>query len=278
MSETMIDSGETPEQPAGSTESTDWRAHIPEDLKDEPSLADIQDIASLAKGYVHAQHMVGADKVVLPGADATDEEKAEFFGKLGRPDTAEGYEMPGENMPEGVTLDQELTATFFAEAHRIGLNKSQAAALIRWQAEVAAESATEQTQKYEQTKEDAGAALRKEYGPAFEQNIDLAQRAAMQFGGSELVQLLNATGLGNEPAIIKAFAKIGRSVSEDEIVGGGGRQGFLMSPGEAKAAIGEKKRDGQFMEAYMSRANVGHAEAVEEMTRLHGIAYPDPTE
>ena len=61
--------------------SEDWRSSIPEDLQNDPSLADIQDVAGLANGYVHAQHMIGADKVAIPSRDATPEELDNFYNK-----------------------------------------------------------------------------------------------------------------------------------------------------------------------------------------------------
>lgn len=263
--ETMIDGGQ------GASE--DWRSAIPEDLQNDPSLADIKDIAGLAKSYVHAQHMIGADKVVLPGTDASQEEKDAFFSKLGRPDTHDGYETPTENMPE-TQLDEGLLNGFYQEAHRIGLNKQQAAALVRWQAQAAHEGTEASIVEMESHLAQAQEAMRKEFGNAYEQNLDMAQQAAKQFGGEELIALLNSTGLGNEPAVIKAFANIGKAISNDEVIGGGGRQSFILSPAEAKKAIADKKRDPNFMKAYEDRSAQGHAEAVAEMGDLFKVAYP----
>ena len=120
------------ETPVEQVASEDWKTSIPEELQNDPSLADIKDVASLAKGYVHAQHLVGSDKVVIPSREANQEELDAFYNKLGRPETADGYEVPKENMPE-IATDGEMQGKFFEEAHRIGLNNQQAAALVRWQ-------------------------------------------------------------------------------------------------------------------------------------------------
>ena len=45
----------------------DWKSGIPEDLRNHPSIANMQDVGSLAKSMVHAQSMVGADKIAVPG-------------------------------------------------------------------------------------------------------------------------------------------------------------------------------------------------------------------
>ena len=257
--------------------SEDWRESIPEDLRNDPSLADVQDVASLAKGYVHAQHMIGSDKVAIPAKDAAPEVLDEFYNKLGRPETAQGYEMPTENMPD-VPIKEELTGAFFEEAHRIGLNSQQAAALVRWQAEQAQQGQETWQQDADLALDKATDTMRREYGKAYDEKLDMAKNAAQQYGGDELMALLDRTGLGNEPALIKAFANVGKAVSNDEIIGGGGRQGFMMSPAEAQQQIASIKRDPNFMKSYTDTSDSGHQGAVTEMGRLYNLAYPTTDE
>ena len=96
MSEEAVASVEAP-QPvadtggaeAGSPAVIDWKASLSEDLRNDPSLASINDVASLAKGYVHGQKMIGADKIVIPKDDASPDEMNEFYNRLGRPEKYE---------------------------------------------------------------------------------------------------------------------------------------------------------------------------------------------
>ena len=255
-------------------DSGNWMDSISEELRSDPSMANIQDLEGLAKGYVHAQRMVGSDKVVMPGKDASQEELDMFYNKLGRPETGEGYEAPTENMPE-IPYDKELEKQFFGEAHRIGLNKQQAAALLRWQAQSVEQQIQAQDAGYQSRMQDTEAQLRNEFGNAFDQNLEMAQNVAKEFGGDELMKVLNDTGMGNDPVVIKAFYNIAKVISNDEIIGGGGRQTFALSPADAKHAISEKKRDPNFMKSYTDRDAIGHAEAVAEMGRLYESAYPE---
>ena len=261
------------ETPVEQVASEDWRSAIPEDLQNEPSLADIQDVASLAKGYVHAQHMIGSDKVAIPSREASQEEMDNFYNKLGRPESVDGYEAPKENMPD-IPFDNELQTQFFEEAHRIGLNKQQAGALIRWQAEQAQSGMEANTQATQQAMQQAQDNMRQEFGKAYDEKMNLAKNAALEFGGEDLMSLLDKTGLGNEPAVIKAFANIGKAIMNDEIIGGGGRQGFMMSPAEAKSQIANMKRDPNFMASYQDQGHVAHKESVAEMAKLYELAYP----
>lgn len=61
---------------------------------------------------------------------------------------------------------------------------------------------------------------RAHYGEAWQEEVSRAVRAADVFGGPELRQLLEETGLGNHPAIVRTFAAVGKRISEDVSIGG----------------------------------------------------------
>lgn len=215
------ETSESTESTVSTTETTDWRDSLPDDLKADPSLASIKDVQGLAKGYVHAQKLVGADKVVIPGRDAPQEEIDAFYAKLGRPESADKYEWPTENLPEGVEIADADKGKIGEIAHDLGLSKTQAAKLYRAYAQQIADGQASISSTIEQQRTEAEQSLRKEWGKAFDQNIALAQSAVKEFGGDELLQALDGAGLSNHPAVVKAMAKIGRAISEDEIIGGG---------------------------------------------------------
>lgn len=50
-------------------------------------------------------------------------------------------------------------------------------------------------------------------GKQFEQNLKLAKGAVDQFGGQKLRNVLEETGIGNHPEIIRTFWKIGRALA-----------------------------------------------------------------
>ena len=56
-----------------------------EEFRGNPIFANFQDVNGLAKSYMHAQRMIGADKIAIPGKHATDEERLEVYRKLGSP-------------------------------------------------------------------------------------------------------------------------------------------------------------------------------------------------
>ncbi len=265
----------TPTDPPPAPEPGAWRADLPEDIRDDAALASINDVPALAKSLIHAQRMVGADKVVLPGKDATDEQKAEFYTALGRPEKPEGYEIPTEGMPEGLDIPPESLESYYQAAHDLGLNTQQVAGLYRWlmedvgkQGEGLATTAVEEKAAGEKV-------LREEFGDAYDQRMAVSKKAVRDFGGDELVAFLNDTGLGDSPALVKAFSKIGIAVGTDEIIGTGAATTFGMTPEEAQAKIAVKEGDAEFMKRYHDQYVTGHLQALEEMKRLYAAAHPE---
>jgi hypothetical protein len=56
-------------------------------------------------------------------------------------------------------------------------------------------------------------------GEAFNQSVTLANRAIEEFAPPELRKVLDESGLGNHPMLIKTFARIGKKMSNDSLVG-----------------------------------------------------------
>ena len=46
--------------------TTDWKASLSDEIRSDKSLENIKDIEGLAKSYVHAQKLVGSDKIPVP--------------------------------------------------------------------------------------------------------------------------------------------------------------------------------------------------------------------
>ncbi len=55
-------------------------------------------------------------------------------------------------------------------------------------------------------------------GAMFKQNIELAKRVVGRFGSDLLKTDLESTGLGNHPELVRLLVKIGKSMSEDQLI------------------------------------------------------------
>lgn len=137
------------------------------------------------------------------------------------PAAPESYDL---KMPEGVELDQAAAAEFTAIAKELKLDQAAAQKL----ADVGAKMAQRQVEAHaklveswvEQVKTD------KEIGgDRFEENLGIARKALEAFGTPALRDVLNATGIGNHPEVIRAFYKVGKAISEDRFVAGAPKGG-----------------------------------------------------
>lgn len=247
--------------PAGFQWPSNWKEALPPEIREEGALKVIHDIPNLAKSYVNAQKMVGAEKISIPSKHATEDDWKQVFQKLGVPEKVEEYKF---EVPKDAPFDEKFIKDFQAVAHKTGILPKQAEGLVKWFAEASkAEVANFEAQsKANLEKEVAG--LRQEWGAAYDAKIAKAQAAVMEFGGKELVDVLNKTGLGNSAVMIKAFAKASGLMSEDRLgkdaLGGG------HTPAEADAKI--QAIFGDRSHPYHMKDHPGHRAAVEEMSQL----------
>lgn len=123
-------------------------------------------------------------------------------------------------LPEGYQLDSAMADKFKSLARELDLTQEQAQKLVSLDAERVASQAQQVQQTsaawLDQTKGD------KEIGgDKLLENVAIAQKALNAFGTPELKALLEQTGMGNHPEIIRAFFRAGKSISEDTFVAGG---------------------------------------------------------
>jgi hypothetical protein len=240
--------------------SPSWRDNLPADLKGDPSIAKFTDINALAGSYVSLQKMIGADKIPVPGKNASDQDWQGVYRKLGLPESADKYEIKA---PEGAS--PEFLNAFKEQALKNGVLPKQAQGMLDWYNESAKKAAEIQTQSKQMEQQKGIEGLKGEWGEGWDKKVAAAQAAVEKFGGDELKAYLDKTGLGNDPAMIKLMSKIGESLAEDRIRGqGDGR--FGMTPDEASKKISAVMSD--MSHPYFNDSHPGHKGAVEEMTAL----------
>ena len=57
-------------------------------------------------------------------------------------------------------------------------------------------------------------------GTKFKESAEQAQRVVKKFGSEKLTQILNETGYGNHPELVRTFARIGRAMADDKLITG----------------------------------------------------------
>ena len=135
----------------------------------------------------------------------------------------QGYE--NLTLPQGYEAHQTAFDAFKQLAQELQLPVQTAQKLVEWEtaqarggAQQAEQARGEILQKWtEQTKQ--------LFGAQYPQEIARALAAVDRFGGPQLRQLLDVTGLGSHPAVVQAFHAVARQLSEDCSVGGSARSG-----------------------------------------------------
>jgi hypothetical protein len=162
-----------------------------------------------------------------PGANA-DGQQAGANADGANPDgtgnkDGEGTKAPDSyelQMPEGVQLDTAAADEFKGIAKEYGLTQEQAQKV----ADIGAKMVQRQTEAYQaqvQSWVDAVKTDKEIGGDKLSENLAVARKTIDTFGSPELKQVLNTTGLGNHPEIVKLAYKIGKAISDDGFVRGG---------------------------------------------------------
>lgn len=244
-----------------------WKDQLPDEIKGEKSLNQINDIPSLAKSYVHAQKMVGANKAVVPDPKvATDEDWRAFFQKAGLPESVDNYELEvdkevKENLPEG------FLETFKQKAYENNVLPQQAKALFDWYRDYESGLVENQMEQQQQQLKENLEDYRKMMGAKYEKKIGYANKVLEEMGNEDLSELLQGTGLNVHPQVIEFMSSVGEKLfGEDEVLGEGRDTSNMLSPQEAREKIDNIKGDKNH--PYWNRQHPNHDKAVNEMTKL----------
>ena len=239
---------------------------LPENLRNEPSLQTFTSVDNLAKSYVNAVKKIGGNPDHLVQLPQEGESRDNFYNQIGRPETPDGYNFgtePGDNR-----LD------FFKDAvHKIGLTQDQATNMLQLYAAVENEQSKASDKANADFAVESQIELKREWGVDYDSKIDMAQRAFAQFATPEFSKIMDETGIGNHPELLKAFSKVGEAMGDDKLVVGSGRA-VGMSPQQAKEEIESLYRDKEFSKAYLDRTDPGHKDASSKMGGLFKVAYP----
>lgn len=227
--------------------ASDWRTSIPEEIRGHKSLEHIQDVGALAKSYVNAQSMIGADKVAIPGKHATDEDWGEVYRRLGRPDTPDGYELNNE-MPEGAQSSDEMLNWFKNAAHEAGLTPSQAQRLLGGYNEFLGSMVANDSGQVQQIRENTEIELKREYGAAYNDMISNGNAVMQEFGeaGMSEIELADGRLLGDHPEMIRMMVNISQfintKIGEDSLEGI--KNSGALTPADAQGRLAELTAQG----------------------------------
>jgi hypothetical protein len=248
---------------ASTNQEVNFKDLIPQSYREEKSLENFNNMEDLLKSYLHAQKLVGADKIPVPNKHATDDDWKEVFKRLGAPEKPEDYKY---NIDQ---LDQTQVAEFNKTAHQLGLLPKQAEGLIKFYNELSNNQASSLEQRAADAQLKTETDLKKEFGPQYSKRLDQAKRLAVGTLGEEFLEntiLQDGSRLGDNINIIKAFSNLADKLSEDEIIKGD-TSGYMTAK-EIEKEINELTQEGS---AYWSKTHPNHAKAVQEVLKLREL-------
>lgn len=267
-------------------QTQDWRAALPEDLRNEAMFKDVPDVPTLAKIARDAKHALGSS-IRIPGPDAADPVKQEFQAKLrervpdlilrtdadavkaalGVPKEPKEYGLEGVAFEPGTELSEQEVTALRERAARYSLPKEQFKALLK---DVATERAqTTKAQKEMQT------ALKTEWGAAYDERLGKVRAVLDQLQAPQALKDAVAKGQIDKATASMFYnlaASLGaqpREVATQQT----GAPRNVVPPDEAKARILEIMRRNEFNNPGMNPQEYQRLHA--EWLRLQPLAYPD---
>jgi hypothetical protein len=251
-----------------------WVSQLPEKLRANPEVVKYKTVGDFTESSLAAISRLGKS-VTVPGPDASAEERQAFWGKVGRPEAADKYELP---IPKERVVDQNFLGAAREAFHKAGLTNSQAAELTQWF--LAGEDAAISARVDQLKTEIAGyeTELKTEWGHAYEQKSALAVRAKEALAEGEFkipgfVEYLEEhPEIESHPAVMKLLVFLGEAMGEDKNVTGDVR----IDPDAAKGI--QEQIDAMIRDPKHPlniAGHPGHKAALERKTELFRQLYGD---
>ena len=129
----------------------------------------------------------------------------------------ESYEFKA---PEGTQFDDAVIGAFSEVAKELNLPQDQAQKVLDKMAPVIAARQAEQFQAARTEWAEAAKTDKEFGGEKLTENLGTAKKALDALATPELRTLLEESGLGNHPEVIRVFYRAGKAISEDRFVAG----------------------------------------------------------
>ena len=202
--------------PASTTTAPSEPVEKPEWLPEKFWREDKADVEALSKSYQGLEQLLGkkANAVPVPNEKSTPEEVAAYRKAIGVPDSPEGYKLKPEQLPEGVTWDENVAKRAAELAHKHNIPANAMSELMRFDMERASLMNQAAAQMLEQQMQEGRSELQKIWGDKMPDKVDLAKRAVIT------VEENPASHGFVDPAVVRTIVKLAEKLSDDRLVAG----------------------------------------------------------
>lgn len=237
---------------------------LKETLGSDPELAPLAekfaDEKALAKAWKEADKLINSTQRA-PREDAPVEDWQKFWGKLGRPENPDGYELP----------DGDPLRALAPVAHETGLTKKQMKALAEANAAAQAQAQAARDKAFQEQRARNEAALKAKLGDRFETTQAALDDWMKKTFGEDRAGVYKDLGLDTHPEMQAILAAAAMAAGNDIIPHA---MGGKLDPTSGLAEKARKWVELQSAEPIMKgRQHPLYEETVAEMTRLAGEIY-----
>ena len=269
--------------------TTGWKGILEAEFRNDPTIQNIHAentndaLNALAKQAIHAQKMIGVERIPSLKPGATAEERSAWRQEhLGVPKDSADYTFSSKvtfgndeaGNPVESDVSEGLIEAFRALSHSQGLTQEQAAGALSefLQADNAASVANAEV--VSSAMRASMAKFADDLGHDYKPTMDLAQDAYNRLV-PETLQAKVPASLLNDPEFITMFADFGKSLSDDRVRGGNVGGNDIFEPAQALRAIQELEGSRGYQDLLKGSLSNDASENIRERrASLYKQAYP----
>ncbi|MBA4259152.1 MAG: hypothetical protein C0446_08305 [Chitinophaga sp.] len=203
-------------------------------------------------------------EVLHIGESLTQADIDRIYAKLGRPESFDKYDLSGIAPSD---YNQEVLTQFKQKAFENGMSNEGVRKMAEWYKEIEVQQINSMQEAKKHQAEMWKLQVMKEWGSDFEKNVQLAVKARDAYTDADFRKYMDETGLGNHPSLLKAFAQIGRELSEDKLVQSETASRIAADEAANRREINRLRSDKSFMDMYRR----GDTSAIRRLHSLYGI-------
>lgn len=259
------------QSPAPSSGESSWYSGLSEELQSDPFVQKYGSMEEALKGGASASKMIG-NSIRLPGEDATPDELDKIYNKLGRPESADGYDLKAPTFKDDdgnehaiFDMNDEAGKMASESFHKLRLTPEQANGVMQLYGQQRIADLGDANEMMQQQQVEMGqesqSQLMQEWGDKYEANMSIAKKAAERFG---IMEDVNELGLGNSASMIKMLHTLSEHIGESKLTGD-----FSASGGGFEEAIANIEKSPEFND----KSHPGHAAVAAKRLELYKKKY-----
>ena len=207
--------------PASQDFKSTWKEYIPEDLKDRAEWNNIKDPSDLFKNYINAQQTI-SKSVRLPDEQATPEDIAAFYTKLGKPAKKEDYTFEYQAKEGDIYTKDSFDFSMFQDiADKANLTKKQYQALASAYIDINNANYKAYNQgladKAAEELKTAESKLKNAWGTQYNNNINLITEKVKKLYSKDTLNRMQNAGLFRDADFLETHLKLTKMMTGDTV-------------------------------------------------------------